>query len=300
MLLAGLMVGCSADVSPATSAEGEPVVFTSNFGIQGGTRSTTENIWDAGLTVFVREVSDVRNYKTTGVGSETSLVCDGVPFFWNSDVTTRTFDALYAPGKSMTLPLSVSVPANQSSGYAGSDILYAPAVTVGFKEVVPFTFYHQLCRIVVSVSSASTENLVTQITMGENTLKLSGNITTFGVSGANAVGTPVAWSGLSGTATVTMYRNTALSNDSERFAVYECMLPPQSGNDYDKALFTISTNDSKTYTYKNMFDFEPGYQYSYNLSLSKDGLVTVSTVTVGNWGTVSFSSGNADVPDDIH
>lgn len=324
-LLPLAVAACGSDAdeqqSDSTMQSAEPISFSAGLAADASvTRAsvTTENAWPANTRIAIHEdaTSKTLPYVTAANGGN----AEAIPlrpegntlsdmFYWAVTKESRTFRAWYPYSSSpWTLPKAVSVPADQNAqsadAYYAQDILYAPSTTFEYKQRgAQLDFYHQLCRVVVNVTSTGTQNLVDEVKMGTDNIALSGNITTLGSSGLGATGTTTAWSGVTGSATVNMRNNAALRNDARYFAVYECMLPPQSGGDFDTPLFTIkATKDTttKTYKYRDSFDFQAGYQYTYNLLLSKGGVVIIATVSVGNWGAVSFASGSADVPDDTH
>ena len=303
---------------------GEPVYFAASSS-NGMTRGTTfDNMWTSDINISVCDKSTASNrillyhpnQEVTVSGQAVVLSPDAEAnaFFWSPISETRTFSAWYPYSSTeWTLPKEVTVPIDQSSmteaNYKNLDLLYAPATTFQYKQKPALlTFYHQCCRIVVNINYVSIGGSIDEVTLGTDNLGLSANITTLGVTGNIGTGTATVWGNVSSTtSSVKMRKNTANSNDSEHYAVYECILPPQSGGDYSTALITIKgtrivsgNNIQKSYIYRESFDYRAGYQYNYNFTLSKQGALTIATVTVGNWGTVSFHSGDADVPDDTH
>ena len=317
-----LAIACGGD-SSETANEGMqsqmPVSFSAGLAVSRQTRAniTTENLWDGYVQVAVYDKNNTRVLPfrpntTTTAEATTALLPVGSNFYWALNPEERHFTAWHPYASSdndspwtAERPLSVNVDQSTltNSDYQSQDVLYAPEISFSYPNSGLLKFYHQLCRVVVNVTSTSTTNIVKEVKLGDNNIGVQGNITTPGFTGEMATGTTTVWGSVSGTSTITMRKNTDHSNDAGFYAVYECILPPQNGGSYDKALFTIKAeknNVTKTYIYKDSYSFLPGYQYTYNLMLSKSGAVTIATVSVGNWGTVNFASGDADVPDDTH
>ena len=338
ILMMLLIAGCT-DNQEELSEQREPV----SFGIELSSvltraNTTLDNIWTPSMHIAICEGTTIYPYKpkTTSTASGATVELEpvtnalGSAYFWSvTSDASRTFSAWYpytldSDDKIVALstPLTITVPADQTvydntdpehptglndAEYNSYDLLYAPAITLNYKEKNKcFNFYHQMCRVLVSINSMATANIVTQVKMGHTTenvgnIKVQGKITTLGTSGKDAPGTKTVWENVSGTSIINM-RKIIDASANDYTATYECLLPPQSGGSYEKDLFTIKATSTKTgtktYVYRAAFDLEAGFQYHYNLSLSKAGIITISTVTVSNWGTTDFISGDADVPPD--
>lgn len=325
-LLLILPVSCSQDENQQTIGIynlDDVVSFTVSSGQPTRSFTTFDNYWTADQPVSVCEGSTVYTYKASETSSASGGQVPLVPnvngreywnasntFFWSTLVTSRTFFAWYPHAASQ--PSEVSVPADQTTAsltdaqYNAYDILYAPAVTVGFKQTVDLTFYHQLCRIVVTVNSAATKKSkpVTEIKLGKGNISKAGTITTLGSTGSGAPGTKTVWNVPSAKETITMRLQSA--NDNTHIYTYECIVPPQDLT-ASSVLFQIKTEKTGVATkvtdyipadlFQDAPSFVAGHQYNYNITLSASGLVNISTVQVYDWTNESVTGLNADVPD---
>ena len=336
-LLLVLPSACSQDEDPTAKGnidnQDDAVAFTINLGKPTRAFTTFDNYWTADQKISVRgnridftnetltEESKVFTYKA----AETSSASEGrvviVPdvsglgdwthdntFFWSTRVALRTFSAWYPAAASE--PSNITVPENQTADtYYNYDILYAPAVTVGFKETVNLTFYHQLCRIIVTVNSAATKRSkpVSDIKFGKNNIARTGSITTFGSTGEGAPGTKTVWDVPAANKTETVTMRLQSADNTTHIYTYECIVPPQSLAATD-VLFQITMDDvknnttlTKDYIPSEMFqdapNFQAGYLYNFSVTLSAAGMVNISTVQVYDWTTESVTGLNADVPD---
>lgn len=324
VLLALLLSACSSNGEQDSFLLPEPVDFSMEFGnSQTRANTTLDNVWPSQAEVAVYDNTHILKYKTptyqdpeNAPASEASVSLQGVSekFFWPTDGQSKFFSAWYPYTSTVPeLPLTVTVAEDQTttgipenSDYYNYDKLYSPAKLFGFRKRVSLKFYHQMCRIVVNVNAIATQGIVNSIALGNGNIKLSGEITTLGETGDGATGTKTVWDNLSGSATIKMRKDTERSSETTRMYTFECILPPQSGGDFETQLLYISgsaynktslSQEAKNYRYSAEYDWKAGYQYNYNMSLTKEGALTVSTVTVKNWGTTDFAYGDADVPD---
>lgn len=320
---------CSADEnndSPVVT--GDAVEFTISME-QGVTRafSTLDNYWTMNDEMAVCEGTDIYQYKaeTTSASSggrvRLTPSYDAYTYFWSPEVLSRTFSAWYP--YSASKPSTVAGVIDQRSDHLGTaankgtmtdseynqlDLLYAPNVTVGFKESVNLDFYHQMCRIIVTVNSTGTKGAkpVTSITFGKNNVAAGGTLTP-GYTGTTGTGA-ASWE-ISQTTSVQMRLNNTIAVDEPttiRQYTYECIVPPQSlaGT---AVLFQITTTDKNNETktteyipnnlYQDAPDFQAGYQYNFMLTLSRQGTVNISTCQVIDWTTSNVSDLTATVPD---
>ena len=311
VIAAGLLAACSTDdasVSPApdsTEVTGDAVVFTISTGRETTRAFTTDNYWTINDSMAICEGATVYKYKanegSSASGGRVSLrpaVAENT-YFWSPEVTSRTFKAWYP--WSLTAPSAVTVETDQSTmeanAYYNQDILYAPDLTVGFKQPVDLSFYHQMCRIMVTVNTSATKGQkpVTDIKLGNDNIAVSGTLT----PGASA-----SWVLGSQNSTVTMRKQS--EDTTDHLYTYECIVPPQSLT-ATAVLFQITTtaaNSNTTTTNfvpQNMFIdapvFSAGYQYNYSITLSASGMVNISTVQVDDWSTEYITGETATIPD---
>lgn len=328
-LLPLAVAACGSDAdeqqSDSTMQSAEPISFSAGLAADASvTRAsvTTENAWPANTRIAIHEdaTSKTLPYVTAANGGN----AEAIPlrpegntlsdmFYWAVTKESRTFRAWYPYSSTpWTTPMAVSVPADQNalsdSEYLAYDLLYAPAVTIDYKRQGILLFYHQMCRVVVNINSLSLGALVDEVTMGQNNMGVSANITSLGATGGGATGTTTVWSDVASAGqSIKLHKNTERTNDARHTASYECIIPPQSGGNVTTPLFTVKETRTiagspvtNTCIYRDDYEFRAGYQYTYNFTLSKQGALTIATVTVSNWGPINFINGDSDVPDDIH
>ena len=330
---------CSNDTvleeNNGSGSEGDAVEFTvmlpngaTGMQRQQSTRAftTLDNRWTINEEMAICEGSTVYKYKPiVSGGSGERVALEPSPslssncYYWSTLVPTRTFTAWYP--YSSTKPTSVTGATDQRSdtyfltGNQGSmtdatynllDLLYAPDVTVGFKQSVNLEFYHQMCRIIVTVNSSGTKGSkpVTAITFGKNNIAAGGTVTP-GYTGASSTAT-ASWSVTKNTS-VQMRLTNAIAAIKQY--TYECIVPPQAlaasevlfqittYNQNDNVHPTKTTNFIPQNLYQDAPDFKAGYQYNYMLTLSREGLVNISTVQVNDWATENVNNLTATVPD---
>ena len=323
---------CSNDGEPegndGNMSDGDAVEFTvmlpnnttDMYRSRNSTRafSTLDNCWTMNQEMAICEGTTVYKYKASesgGSGERVALSPSGNCYYWSTLEPSRTFSAWYP--YSSTKPTSVPGATDQRSDsyysdtpgpmtddeYNLLDLLYAPDVNVGFKQSVDLDFYHQMCRIIVTVNSAATKGAkpVTSVIFGKNNVAAGGTVTP-GYTGDPATAT-ASWN-VSQTTSVNMRLSNA--NSAVKQYTYECIVPPQAlaGSE---VLFQITTkaSDNTTTTtnyipqnlYQDAPNFQAGYQYNFMLTLSRQGQISISTLQVSNWATENVSGLNATVPD---
>lgn len=334
--MSAMMAACAADDSHDVQAEnGDAVVFMVRTPNSTTRSFTYENKWTFGDKMAISEGPKVCQYEpvlTEGSSSASGEQVTLKPsshestsdfFSWSPLVTSRTFCGWYP--YSDTPPSSVAGATDQRSDNLGKpenrgtmtkteynnlDLLYAPDVTVSYKRPVDLVFYHQMCRIVVTVNSTATKGSkpVTSVTFGKNNIAAGGTLTP-GYTGAEF--SSALWSITQNTSVQMRLVNViAVDNPTTiRQYTYECIVPPQSLA-ASEVLFQITTtattaSDNTTTTteykpgdvYQDAPDFRAGYQYNFMLTLSRAGLISISTVSVNNWATENVNGLTATVPD---
>ena len=321
MLLAMLMISCSSDSFDDVQEVNEPVVFSLSFGNTVTRAATVDNLWPANTQITISNGS--KKTYTTGnnpsnvSGAATSLTPIGDDaFIWPTTNPSWSFSGWYPAG---TIPTTnMTVAADQTiydevtnmSGitdavYYGYDILYCPPMAVSFRQKpVTLTFLHQMARIVVIVNSSYTETkeTVDSVKFGGGNIALSGNITSQPMSSANNGTT--TWSVGTQNQTINMRPIASMTNATSNVYAFECMLPPQSSsnNEVTNLVHISSTTKAaeptkRVYNYKNSFNIQAGYQYTYNLLISEQGVITLATVKVTDWQTGAAINNNAVIPD---
>lgn len=322
LLLTTVTTGCSLDEVVERRERSKAVSFATEFTrISTRSVSTLDNIWpNASVISISNGLGKTYRYKTAENSSTLSsgeaatlLPVSDVIYWENPNVI---FSAWYPAGPSA--PSSFSVNANQSKlngttgisdvDYLSQDLLYCPPEITRFtyqqQEPIALKFHHQLARVIVKVNSSFTEGQnqvkekVEGITFGGGHLGLSGTISPSTTGENGSTGWTITDSQNS---SITMRDVSVASEMSNNLYTFECMVLPQQYNG-QADLIIISTSGSvdetdRTYTYKNSFTLESGYQYTYNLVISEQGSISFATVEVTDWQTGTAIENTATIPD---
>lgn len=309
ILLATWLTACSGDPFVDDSGvAGESVVFSGAFNGIVTRAGTNDNLWPANTEVTISNGTSQINYTTgatpsTTSGAPTSLTAAGSEqFIWPTVNPNWSFSAWYPAGNAVSM--SIGVAANQNGlsddAYHAYDLLYCPPMTVTFRQKpINLVFLHQMARIVVIVNSSYTEKkeTVTDVKYGDGHIALSRNINTLTTESANGVTT---WKDGTQNSTIIMRPNTAMTNTSSHVYGFECIVPPQTYDTKIDHLVNISTTGAtkgnRTYYFGDTFDLKSGFQYTYNLLISEQGVITVATVEVTDWTTGTPISNMATIP----
>ena len=309
LLLALLLSACSADSGIGSAEMGEAVEFSLSFAkavtrAGDGDNRTVDNLWPAGAQVTISNGTTQNNFTTgsspgTSSGVAVSLAPVSEDFIWPTNDPHWSFSAWYPAGNSPAMSQTVIADQNslEDAYYYAYDILYCPTMAVTFRQKpVTLNFLHQMARVVVIVNSTYTETkeTVTEVKFGYGHIALSRNIDALATTNANGQTT---WKDGTQNSTITMRTNTAMTNATSHVYAFECMLPPQASTGDVTNLVQITTDKPRTYNYTSSFSFQSGYQYTYNLLISEQGVITLATVQVTDWTTGSPVNNTATIPD---
>ena len=324
LLLAILSVGCSSDVDESHEQR-VPVSFSTSFFKVSTTRSTLDNIWPNNFQItisdgtgktYTYQTADNSSELASGAASPLKPVTDII--YW--DNPTVVFSA-WAPAGGTAAPTSWTVPADQrtisDADYLVNDRLYCPPEITSFtfrqSEAIHLQFHHELARIIVRINSNYTEGhvetvneqqvikkeVVENVSFGGSRLALSGTIT----HSKTGVNSSTTWTlpETKNLSITSMRPLASLTNASNNVYAFECIVIPQANTTGTDPLIDITTSGAedhnhtlvaRTYTYKSAFEFQSGYQYTYDLAISEQGTVTLDRVKVQDWdATVSVNNG---------
>lgn len=275
--------------------------------------------------------SETYKYKTaansSSAASGAAVVLTPVAgtFRWPDVDPEWKFTAWYPATSDSEPTTGITVKADQSavSGstgiddatYLSYDLLYCPPTTATYPNpnVVPvnLVFFHQMARVIVTVNSSSTEQKesVDKIEFGGGRVKLAGTITNLESLTTSDNNGATTWT-TSGTGSTITMRDKTTRNETTHKAdgniyTFECILPPQSDGTATTELIKITTSGAKdadnngiarTYTYKNGYTLQAGYQYTYSLNISEKGSITISTVKVEGWSSPTNVNNTATIP----
>lgn len=330
IFLASSMTACSSDtdngneIDENVASVGEPVTFAMAFSNELTRSGTTiDNVWPANKTVTIANNASTAVMHDYTTGTTVTTNADGYTvltpitdnFIWPINNPNWSFSGWYPAAASA--PSGITVAADQSTltsaEYEDYDLLYCPPTPVTFRQKpVALTFLHQLARVVVIIGSGytDTKEVVTKVEFGGDRVSLKGTISSLGTT-LNTNGT-TTWTVSTEDAykdkTITMRPNADMTDETQNVYGFECMLPPQtykvgetitSISDLIKITSKkkpIETGSTRSYHYDNTLDLKAGYQYTYNLLISEQGVVTLATVKVTDWITGSPINNDAVYP----
>ena len=248
-----------------------PLTLTATVAGGTDTRATVEGTWEEGNAITLS--IDERTY-TYQYGAEGWVSTD--PYFWPEEEAPISVSA-YSFGGKATGNYAVQADQNADDGYQSSDFLYAPAVEVAHGKEAELTFYHQTAKVVVNIKKEGimAENPTHKVAIQGT---LSGTFTA--PTGEDTFGT---WTELSTSSSITPKTITP----TEYAASYQALVIPQTISE-GQTLFSFMV-DGQTYTYTvptGGITWETGKEYTYNMTLTMNGTVTVDITTgLPDWGT---------------
>ena len=293
---------------------------------------TIDNLWpkDAHVTI-----SNVTSTYTVAMGAKTSdftvgespslssdvatslsPIADDGNFIWPTTNPNWSFSAWYPAGDHPQMNITVAADQTvwketsnpnglKDAEYNAYDLLYCPSTTVTFRQKpVTLNFLHQLARVVVIVNSNYTEDKgeVTAVEFGGGKVALSGSIQNLGTTGANGATT---WTTGTQNSTIKMRDHSTDDEKASHVYTYECMLPPQASDGTVSNLVKIYSHGTqkgeRTFKTSDMsFEMKAGYQYTYNLLISEQGVITLATVMVTDWETGQAVGNTATIPNNSY
>ena len=310
LILVGLSIACSNSADELQQGQRVPVSFSLGFDVSVTRTSVFENVWPNNTVITISNGTDRFNYTTSSTsgsaysGEAVSITPTDLEhqFYWPVSDPSWKFSAWYPDDNVNGPTLMMTVVPNQSvktatntvgideDVYTGWDILYMPPTSATWRSTVALALKHQLARVIVTVNTTLTEKheKVVNIAFGGNRLGLTGIGTVSNTDGQ------ITWAA-SGTSSITYMRERTTEEEKtvNRY-VFECLLPPQANNTTTAELIKISTTgaikegttdtpEPRTYIYKNAFDLQPGYQYTYNLVITEKGKVLLGSVELSQW-----------------
>lgn len=277
---------CSADdTSPGnTLPDGKyPMTFTTAVGELLVTRGTADNSkWAGGEKVAIQLGNDAASYG--GIKKYTAATDGALTPASNADLlywrnTTETVTAWYP--YSETKPTSFTVQTNQNTAdnYQTSDFLYTTGThTYSSSGACALVFKHLPVKVVINLING---DQVTADEVANATVSIVNQPTTSGAitdNGTVAVATD-------GTESITpkVVSSDASANDYQK--TIQALLVPQDIANKKFIKVTIGTNnDARDYYFTPAADaaaLKASTQYTYNITVQKEGLAVVSTS--GTW-----------------
>ena len=253
-----LAASCSDLTDDATTLpEGKyPMTFTAQVDGLTVSRATSDNSWAGNEEVAIQIGNgEVKKYTAASDGNLT-VASGGTPFYWQN-TNNITVNAWYPYSEAKPAADALIVKANQSedNNYQASDYLETDATDVAFNNPVALTFKHRTAKVIVTLQE------------GEGVTDISGVTVKFlNQTQVEDNGTEVI-------------PNTTVTPDA-----YTALLIPIRIQKKQFIKVTIGMNDAARdyyYTPTNV-NLEAGQQYSYTITVKKEGL-TVTTGVPVSW-----------------
>lgn len=298
LLLAGILSACSHDDLTETrpAGNGEPLVLTAVMAdATTGTRATPDNSWTGTETVIVEVIDNYddtttpdwtlakRGIYTAGTDGKLTFT-SGEQSSWLSDNETKLVRAWHYGDNSTTLSSSWSVQTNQTDdNYAKSDLLFAQATVVSGRKEIALKFYHQVAKVVVHIRNVGPvygSNKVS-VTIGNSTVVKDGTVST------DNIGNYLNWTPGSTRWSITAYNlgpQPLASNENETsLASFAALVIPQTVESY-KDYLAIYDWVVPYHCYSSTdITWKAGHSYTYEVTVTRDGRVTIDSITVSPW-----------------
>ena len=289
---AGLMTtACSNEDSPLESSSEVPVSLFVE-GVNSTSRSTTT---DKFVTAFAAEdkigifstglKADMDNAEFTYVSGETALTGPST-YKFKAD-TQADFYAYFpysAEASAKEVVFTTAADQTDATKFNACDFMTAKQTIAGDaigNGAVTLNFKHQMAFVELTFgTSLDTKVTAVEMMLPQNTVTLNATAQTTSTSG-DAV-------------TIKMYPQT----DGQK---YWAIVAPQAFTPSNDALFKITTNENKTYSYKPGAEqtFTANNIHKYKLDIKDNSTVfSVSSVTITAWNGADGQVVNGDVTED--
>ena len=264
-----------------------PLEFTARVSGNLQTRATVDDIWDSGNNIVLKINNGDTEYIYQYDGALWNAL--GNTYYWQNTLPLSV--TAYSYGGKATGSFAVSDNQSTSDAYQSGDYLYAQKEFV-FDNDNSLEFYHQTSQIVVHIRNRGfaqgQQNISLQIGY-DNNLAISGNFTP--PTSTNNYGT---WDTSNGTkAVVTPYnigtQNIMVDDNTAEISVasFSALVIPQTISAGQK-LFCVMIEGYSPFYYtvpSGDISWQAGYRYTYNLSLTANGTITVDNAIglPGGW-----------------
>ena len=274
-LAAFTLAACTQDdiSSPSGGVEGAvPLTLTATIAGGADTRATVDGDWEIGDEVALWvQGKGVFQYKVTNAKLGTMT---GYYYYQDSDNSSYV-QAIYPYSAAAGLqsfnggiPWNVEADQNTTNNYEGSDLLCSDLKTLSPDGTGMLSFYHQTAKVVVNVTndgylSGATDADVS-MTIGENNnINLSGTFAPFRFGE-----TAGEWNNLGTPGTIIPRKATNTH--------FEALVIPQTVSSGTLFQFYVDGVGPFRYTVPaEGITWNAGMEYTYNVTLTMDGTVTV-------------------------
>ena len=262
--LATALCGCSGEITDVNTlpAGKYPMTFTAQVDGLTATRATSDNSWTENEEVAIQIGDEIKKYTAASDGNLTVTSDD--PFYWQNtnDITVNAWYP-YSETKPAVEALKVKADQSDNTNYQASDYLETDAVDVAFNNLVVLTFKHRTAKVIVTLQA------------GDGVTDVIGATVKFLNQTQVESGTEVI-------------PNTTVTPDA-----YTALLIPIRIQKKQFIKVTIGMNsDARDYYYTPTdINLEAGKQYSYTITVKKEGLV-VEGISV-SWTDSDLGSSEA-------
>ena len=279
----------------------QPLMLTAAIEGNAETRATVDNRWNGNETIAL-QVTDGNGtewYDYT-VDDKGNLSGD---YYWTNP-SSITVQGLYPNIMVKNNDWTWSVEEDQSSdeAYQSGDLLCSESKAVSFAQTPALTFYHQTAKVVVNIKQ---EGLPTSIGATADNISLTigeGDILTMDGSFSlpTAADSDDRWLG-TWASKGSIKPHLATTTETDNFATYEAFVIPQSVAAGSR-LFTFTAEKDGTsygpfyYTLKNNVNWNPGYVYTYDITVFHYGLEVQVSEGI-NWENGATGSGGITLKD---
>ena len=244
--LATTLCGCSGEITDGNTlpAGKYPMTFTAQVDGLTATRATSDNSWTGNEEVAIQVGDAIKKYTAAPGGN--LMVASDDPFYWQNtnDITVNAWYP-YSAKKPAADALKVKADQSNDTDYQASDYLETDAADVAFNNPVVLTFKHRTAKVIVTLQE------------GDGVTDVIGATVKFLNQTQVESGTEVI-------------PNTTVTPD-----VYTALLIPIRIQKKQFIKVTIGMNgDARDYYYTPTdINLEAGKQYSYTITVKKEGLV---------------------------
>lgn len=274
---------CTQDELTGDTGKGQyPLTLTATVAGGADTRATVEGTWDGSEEIALKVDDDDATYTYTVEDTNGNMSGD---YYWKStdDITVQGF---YPFEAATATEWKVETQQDIKGNYQGSDLLVSQKeqITWEGKDNASLSFYHQTAKVVVHVHNSGIIEGKTGLSM---TVGYNDNIYIDGKLGSINNGI-YEWEQGDTQGTIIPYNlgSQPMSDRSSSLVSFGALVIPQTIN-AEETLFTF-TLDGQTYYYIVPVDgitWETGKEYTYNMTLTMDGTVTVDNAIglPGGW-----------------
>lgn len=293
---------CTQDDAGTLSDGTQPLTLTAAIEGSADTRATVDNRWNGNETIAL-QVTDGNGTEWYDYTVDDKGNLSG-EYYWTKPSPITVQGICPATAVEST---TWSVKSDQSSDadYQSGDLLCSESKTVSFAQTPALTFYHQTAKIVVNIKSdglpesigATADNI--SLTIGEGgILTMDGTFTLPTEADGNG-----RWLGIwtTGSTKGSIKPHLATTPETGNFATYEALVIPQTIRSGAWLLTFNATKDGTGYgpfyyMLQNDTEWEAGYKYTYNVTVTLYGL-QVSVDTDGmTWGDGADGEGSVELP----